>query len=279
MAIFRDVHEPIIDRTTFDKIQATVSKRKKPTKTGERSIFSGLLVCADYGGNLHFHFNQKNHDIKFFSCSNYNKSIRTCDSTHYIRVDFLEQVVLAELKRLAKFVTQYEAVFTQAVEGYARAVAQETMKQCEAECTALQARTNQLDTLFERLYEDNVSGKISDERFRKMSDRYETEQGEITARLQTLKQQLDTQKAKIVTTDDFRKAVKNLTRIRKLTPLMVNELIEKIEVHHAEKQDGIQTQKLTIHYHVIGPIAIPDNLPVPDITMDTRKGVKVTYQP
>ena len=101
-AIFLNVHEAIIDRQTWEKVQALQkgTRRKKPTVTQEPSVFSGLLKCPECGGNLNFHFNQNNHDIKFFSCQNHNSGYRKCSKTHYIRLDFLEQVVLYEVKRL-----------------------------------------------------------------------------------------------------------------------------------------------------------------------------------
>ena len=101
-AILLNVHETIIDRQTWEKVQALPkgTRRKKPTVTQEPSVFSGLLKCPECGGNLNFHFNQNNHDIKFFSCQNHNSGYRKCSKTHYIRLDFLEQVVLYEVKRL-----------------------------------------------------------------------------------------------------------------------------------------------------------------------------------
>ena len=111
-AIFKDVHEPIIERAVFEQVQQKRGKmRKRQAKDGERSMFSGLLVCADCGSNLHFHFNQGNPEIKYFNCSNYKGNRGSCTSTHYIRVDFLEQVVLGEIRRLTKFASFYEDEF------------------------------------------------------------------------------------------------------------------------------------------------------------------------
>ncbi len=94
--------------------------RKRRTNDGEHNMFSGLLVCADCGHNLHYHFNQKNPEIRYFNCSNYKGNRGTCASTHYIRVDFLEQVVLGEIRRLTKFATQYEDLFMQAIIGHSQ---------------------------------------------------------------------------------------------------------------------------------------------------------------
>ena len=119
--IFQDVHEPIIERAVFEQVQQKRGKiRKRRTHEGERNMFSGLLVCADCGHNLHFHFNQGNPDIKYFNCSNYKGNRGTCTSTHYVRVDFLEQVVLGEIRRLTKFASQFEDEFVKAVIGHSQ---------------------------------------------------------------------------------------------------------------------------------------------------------------
>ena len=118
-AIFLNVHEPIIDRATWEKVQTMQkgTRRKKPTVTQEPSVFSGRLKCPECGGNLNFHFNQKNHDIKYFSCQNHNSGLRKCSATHYIRLDFLEQVVLYEVNRLAAFANEYEHDFVKTMLG------------------------------------------------------------------------------------------------------------------------------------------------------------------
>lgn len=196
-------------------------------------MFSGLLVCADCGHNLHFHFNQGNPDIKYFNCSNYKGNRGTCTSTHYIRVDFLEQVVLGETRRLTKFSSQFEDEFVKAVIGHSQQAEATDRKLKEKELKALQARDEELDGLFERIYEDNVSGKLSDDRFARMSRRYEEEQKELAEKIKALRAEIDKQNSQSMTTDMFISLVRKYTRARKLTPRMLNELIEKIEVFNA----------------------------------------------
>ena len=154
-------------------------------------MFSGLLVCADCGCNLHFHFNQGNPEIEYFNCSNYKGNRGTCTSTHYVRVDFPEQVVLGEIRRLTKFAVQYEDLFTQAVMGHSQQSAELDRKLKHKELAALQARDEELDGLFERIYEDNVSGKLSDDRFAKMSRRYEDEQEALSEKIKVLRAELE----------------------------------------------------------------------------------------
>ena len=280
--IFQDVHEPIIERAVFEQVQQKRGKiRKRRTHEGERNMFSGLLVCADCGHNLHFHFNQGNPDIKYFNCSNYKGNRGTCTSTHYVRVDFLEQVVLGEIRRLTKFASQFEDEFVKAVIGHSQQAEATDRKLNEKELKALQARDEELDGLFERIYEDNVSGKLSDDRFARMSRRYEEEQKELAEKIKALRAEIDKQNSQSMTTDMFISLVRKYTRARKLTPRMLNELIEKIEVFNAEKVDGVWEQRLRIHYNCVGAIEIPDliPLPAPEVSVNTRKGVVVNYAP
>ena len=282
-AIFLNVHEAIIDRQTWEKVQALQkgTRRKKPTVTQEPSVFSGLLKCPECGGNLNFHFNQNNHDIKFFSCQNHNSGYRKCSKTHYIRLDFLEQVVLYEVKRLACFASEYENDFIKAMIGRSAKVAENTALRKQRELDALTARDRELDMLFERLYEDNVAGKIDDARFAKMSKRYEQEQGENAKKIKALRLELKKDESKRMDIDDFLETVRRYTDAATITKRMVAELIDHIEVYHAEKQDGITNQRVVIHYNCIGAFDVPDRRKIPeaDILMDTRKGVALSYAP
>ena len=282
-AIFLNVHEAIIDRQTWEKVQALQkgTRRKKPTVTQEPSVFSGLLKCPECGGNLNFHFNQNNHDIKFFSCQNHNSGYRKCSKTHYIRLDFLEQVVLYEVKRLACFASEYENDFIKAMIGRSAKVAENGRIRKQRELDALTARDRELDMLFERLYEDNVSGKIDDARFAKMSKRYEQEQGENAKKIKALRLELKKDESKRMDIDDFLETVRRYTDATTITKRMVAELIDHIEVYHAEKQDGITNQRVVIHYNCIGAFDVPDRRKIPeaDIIMETRKGVALSYAP
>ena len=279
-AIFKDVHEPIIERAVFEQVQQKRGKmRKRQAKDGERSMFSGLLVCADCGSNLHFHFNQGNPEIKYFNCSNYKGNCGTCGSTHYVRVDFLEQVVLGEIRRLTKYAGLYEDDFLKEVIGHSRQAEETERRLKEKELKSLLARDDELDGLFERIYEDNVSGKLSDDRFAKMSRRYEEEQKELSEKIKKLRSEIEKQSSRAASTDMFVSIVRKYTRARKLTPRMLNELVEKIEVYNAEKIDGEWVQRLRIHYNCVGEMNIPNEpaLSIPAVTVNTRKGVFVSY--
>ena len=278
-AIFWGVHEAIIDRGIWEKVQDMRGSRKKPaTKSFERSIFSGLLKCSTCGKNLNFHFNQGNHDIKYFNCSNYNSGRGNCDSTHYIRVDFLEQVVLQEVHRLTKFADEYEDDFVKAIIGNSMQAAQTARAMKEKELTTLTARDKELDVLFEKIYEDNIAGKISDERFGKLSRGYEQEQGENVKRIKMLRLGLKKETGQLYTADSFLDIVRQYTDVQALTQRMVTELIDHIDVYHAEQICGERTQKVTIHYHCIGAFEVPDRESIPELEVyiRTRKGVAIS---
>lgn len=282
-AIFLNVHEAIIDRPTWEKVQALKAgtRRKRPTVTQEPSAFSGVMKCPECGGNLNFHFNQNNHDIKFFSCQNHNSGLRKCSSTHYIRLDFLEQVVLYEVHRLACFANEYENDFIKAMVGRSAKVAENERVRKKWELDGLLARDRELDTLFERLYEDNVSGKIDDARFAKMAKRYEQEQGENAGRIKALRLEVKKLEEKRMDVDDFLETVRHYTNAAKITKRMVAELIDHIEVYPAVKEDGVTNQRVTIHYNCIGAFEVPDRRKIPerDILLETRKGVALSYAP
>lgn len=283
MVVFKDVNPAIWSRETFERLQALSNgTRHRKSSDGERNMFSGIVKCADCGKNLHIHFNQRNHDIKYFNCPGYNQGKRkTCSSTHYIRADFLERVVLAEIRRLTRYASRYENTFTEQVANYSKKVLENEQKVRASELKALIARDKELDVLFEKIYEDNALGKISDERFKKLAEKYELEQETLSERIDQLKQKYDEAQTRAVNTDTFLAAVRKYTRIQKLTPRILTELIERIEVHQAEVVSGGKRQKIVIHYNCIGAIEIPEetNIPQPQISMETRQGVMVTYDP
>ncbi len=280
MAIFKNVHEPIIERDMWENLQKKKgARRKQPTVSGERSIFAGLLKCSDCGGNLNFHFNQGNHDIKYFNCGNNNGGYRNCPTTHYIRQDFLEQIALQEVQRLTQFANEYENDFVKSIIGHSMDKAQSDRAKKQRELDALLARDKELDRLFEKLYEDNVSGKLTDERFAKMSKRYEEEQGENAAKAKTLKKELKDNGGELMTADLFLEMVRRYTNVTELSQRLVTELIDHIVVYHADKVSGRTTQNIVIHYNFIGPFAVPQkkDIPATAVKINTRQGVMLEY--
>ena len=279
-AIFYGVHEAIIDRASWEKVQQKRGTRKRAApKSPERNIFSGLLKCSDCGSNLNYHFNQGNHDIRYFNCSKHNSGRGGCSSTHYIRLDFLEEVVLQEFQRLSKFADEYEDDFVKAIIGHSMKNMQIDRGLRQQEFDKLLARDRELDTLFEKLYEDNVAQKINDERFAKMSAKYEREQGENAKRIKGLRSELKKDTSQLYTADSFLEVVHRHTGATAVTQRMVAELIDHIVVYHAEKESGIKTQRIEIHYNCIGPFEVPNWNEIPELQVyiKTRKGVALSY--
>lgn len=200
---------------------------------------------------------------------------------HYIRLDFLERVVLEEIHRLTRFANEYEEDFAQAIVGRSMKTAERDRARKQTELDGLLARDKELDVLFERIYEDNVAGKISDERFSRMAQKYEQEQGEVTAKIKALRKELRKEGGQTMTAELFLDTIRQYTDVRELTQRMVTELIDHIDVYHAEKVDGVTCQRVVIHYHFIGAFIAPKREDIPEavILMQTRKGVAVCYSP
>ena len=172
-------------------------------------------------------------------------------------MDFLEEVVLAEIRRLTRFAGRHEDLFIKTVSEFSRDTLQSQISASQSEVHSLTARDRELDRIFERLYEDNISGKIPDDRFAKMSVNYNNEQKDIHEKLKHLGNLIDELSGKEITAEKFVKAIKKYTRVKKLTPYMLTELIEKIVVYPAEKVDGVRTQRLVIYYNCVGAIDKP----------------------
>ncbi len=187
--------------------------------------------------------------------------------------------MLGEIRRLTRFASQHEDEFIKAVMGFSSHAMEAKRTAKQKELYALRARDKELDSIFEHLYEDNVAGKLTDDRFAKMSRKYEDEQAELAQRMNALKADLDKETGQSMTTDMFIATVRKYTRAKKLTPRMLNELIDRIEVHHAERRPNEHIQKLVIHYSCVGTLEIPNivKLPEPEVRLQTRKGVAVNY--
>ena len=165
--VFKDVHEPIINREDFEAVQALLgnTKRRPPkAENGEKNLFSDILYCADCGSKLWYHTNTINKDIHYFSYSNYVKDYRgTCETRHYIRADAIEQVVILELARLARYLDEDEVAFVELLTKKSEKDALAEQKMLQEELQRSIARNEAVARLFEKLYEDNANGKVTDE--------------------------------------------------------------------------------------------------------------------
>ena len=280
--IFKDVHEPIVDRETFELVQKSIknTKRRAPKpENGEKSIFSDLLYCSDCGHKLWHHVNPRNKDIKFFSCSNYKKDTRgTCDARHYVRADAIEQVVMLELKRLAKFLEYDEEAFADMLAEKTNEDLIAEKKQVQKELDRAIARNEDVARLYERLYEDNVSGKVTDEWFMQLSNKYESERLELKTKIQQYREQLSNLGAMQKGKEQFISAVRKFMQMDTLTAPLLKELIDKIVVYETQGTGKHRTQRIVIYYRFVGYLEIPlTESEWEYYRADTRQGVAVEY--
>lgn len=250
--IFENTHEPIIDKSTLDIVQKIRANRKRPTKMGEMPMFSGILYCADCGKKLSFHRRANDPDTKHnFVCSNYRSDTHNC-SMHYIRNVVVEQLVLENLREVVSYVKAYEDEFVQMVMDADIKQKSKELAKKKRVLSDKEKRYTQLDGLFQRIYEDNVSGKLSDERFVKLSQGYEAEQKDLQSEIEALRMELSQEEQQSVNVKSFLSTVKKYTEIPELTSEIVHEFIDRIIVHEADKSSGKRIQKIEIIYNHIG---------------------------
>jgi len=281
-AMFKNVHEPIIDRDTFEQVQKLIgnTKRRAPKKeNAEKNMFCDLLYCADCGSKLWFHVNTGNKDIHFFSCSNYKGIRGTCQSTHYLRADSIEQVVMLELRRLASFLKYDEEAFAEMLAQKTNKDILEEQKQCESALQKTIVRNETVTKLYEKLYEDNFSGKVTDEWFLQLSHKYEVERMELKSKIADLREKLNGIGSMRQNKYQFIAAVRKFMEMQTLTAPLLRELIDRIDVGEVEGTGKSRTQRLVIHYRFVGYIEIPDSAFKTNFKADTRQGVAVEYLP
>ena len=280
--VFEDVHEPIVTKEIWQKAQELRATRcrKKPKADGEMSLFSGLLHCADCGSRLHYR-KYKTNGVEYYNCSNYknNSTKGTCPTTHHIRLDFLEQVVLFEIRKLIHFESLYSDEFIRIVVDETLRRMQKEGRNRQKELDALLAREKDLDILFEKIYEDNAMGKLSDERYAKLSGKYEDEAAGLKVKIRTLNKEIGKEDSHIGAADEFLFLIRRYASMDKLNREIVMAFISRIEVFHVEEQNGERIQRMKIYYNCVGQLLLPDkkDLPKPQIKIGTRKGVAVNY--
>lgn len=255
--IFEDTHEAIIDEATWDIVQKIREGKRRPSRMGEMGILSGMMFCADCGAKLYqVRANGWTRDKEYFVCATYRKKKGLC-SSHQIRNVVIEELVLDDLRTVISFAKEHEREFIELVKKDSEKKHASEMRLAQKEYEQGQLRIAALDKIMQRLYEDHVMEKISEERFRKMSDDYEAEQKSLTERASVLKTTLDAAKEQNLNIDRFLKQVKGYTDITELDGEIIREFIEKIIVYKAEKVDGVRTQHIQIIYNSIGAIEVP----------------------
>ena len=255
--VFENTHPAIIDRETFALVQELRQHRRRPTKSGIVSMFSGLLYCADCGEKLYYSVtNNYSREQAYFFCSAYRKNSDVC-SAHYIREKVIENLVLDSLQRVLWYVQSYEKLFAQRqMEDFGEKRKKE-LSQKRRELEKSKRRISEIDGIIQKLYEDNATGKISDERFATMAMSLEDEQSKLRASIPQMESELETAVSQTEGLQKFIDKAKKVTQLTELTPEIVHEFIQKIVVGKPEYKNGKRYQSVEIHYNGVGIIREP----------------------
>ena len=262
-AVFENHHEPIIDRETWERVQELRKQRKRPNRYDEVGLFSGILFCADCSSVMYqqrYQTDKRKQDC--YICGSYKK--RTADCTaHFIRTDLLTAGVLSNLRKVTSYAAKHEARFMKLLieqneDGDRRRNAAK-----KKELEAAEKRIAELSAIFKRLYEDSVTGRISDERFTELSADYEAEQKELKERAARLREELSKAQEATANAEKFMNVVRRHTTIEELTPTLLREFVEKIVVHESVALDGkrrgkLRRQEIEIYYSFVGKVELPD---------------------
>ena len=256
--IFKDTHPAIIDRETFALVQELRKHRRRPTKSGIVSPFSGLLYCADCGEKLYYSVsNNYKREQAYFFCSSYRKNSEVC-SAHYIREKVVEQIVLESMQRILLNVQVFEKEFARKqMDCYT----EDKKKQLAAkrrELSKAKKRIAEIDTLIQRIYEDNASGKLSDERFDMMSQSYDAEQKHLEEEALSIQQEIEVQEQQIENIEKFVQKAHKYVHIEELTPYALRELVSAIYVDAPDKSSGKRVQHIHIKYDGLGYIPLDE---------------------
>ena len=262
-AVFENHHEPIIDRETWERVQELRKQRKRPNRYDEVGLFSGILFCADCGSVMYqqrYQTDKRKQDC--YICGSYKK--RTADCTaHFIRTDLLTAGVLSNLRKVTSYAAKHEARFMKLLSEQNEAGDRRRNAAKKKELETAEKRISELSAIFKRLYEDSVTGRISDERFTELSADYEAEQKELKERAAKLREELSKVQEATENAEKFMNVVRRHTTIEELTPTLLREFVEKIVVHESVALDGkrrgkLRRQEIEIYYSFVGKVELPD---------------------
>ena len=255
--IFENTHEAIIDQETYDIVQRIRDGRRRWTPMGEMPVLSGMLFCADCGAKL-YQVRKRgwDHSQEYFVCASYRKIKGAC-SSHRIKNVVVEELLLEGIRNITAYAKEHEDEFVEMVTKKKRAELNRSLRDGKRELEQAQARIQKLDEIIQHLYEDNLSGKISDERFAKMSTNYENEQKMLEGRVSELCDLISDEQETNINVERFLALVQKYTDIQELTAEVVREFVEKIYVHQVERIDGRKVQRVRIVWNCIGEFTPP----------------------
>ena len=256
-AIFRNTHEAIVEEAVFERVQELRANKRRPTKAERQGLFSGLVYCADCGSKLHFATCKNfNGSQDHYRCENYKSNTGSC-TAHFIREEVLKTIVLQRIFAVTALFYEDISAFMELIRKQRFDEAEKEMKRKRREVGQARKRIAELDRIFKRIYEDDINGTISHERFLKLSAEYEAEQRELTEKVNAEQKEVDTYEQNKSDFDSFALIIRKYVGITELTPTIVNEFIKKIIVHAPEKVNGKRFQKVDIVFNFVGEIHLP----------------------
>lgn len=273
-AIFRNTHEAIVEEAVFERVQELRTHKRRPTKAERQGMFSGLVFCADCGSKLHFATCKSFNDSQdHYRCARYKSNTGDC-TAHFIREEILQQIVRQRIFAVTALFFDDITAFMDLIRQQRFDEAEKEMKRKRREVGQAKKRIAELDRIFKRIYEDDINGTISHERFLKLSAEYEAEQRELTEKVNAEQKEVDTYEQDKSDLDSFAAVIRKYVGITELTPTIVNEFIKKIVVHAPEKIDGKRFQKVDIVFNFVGEIYFPTEPQTK--AKDTQKQEKTT---
>lgn len=261
--VVENCHDPIITQELWDTVHKILNAKHRPAKAGEVQMFAGLLYCSDCGHCLTYSQKQRKDGSYHgaYSCWMYKTHGKEYYASHYITFDTIYELVLIDIQRNLFQYRKNTDKFKSILSRKYQSDSQKQAEQITLEYEQKQKRCEELDKIISRLYEDNVLWRIGDERYESMSQSYELEQVEIKKALPILKSKIDELKRQSDCADNFINVIKKYTIIDKLDASILNELIDKIVVHHREKtEDGSTFQQIEIYYRFVGKLTAGNEL-------------------
>jgi DNA invertase Pin-like site-specific DNA recombinase len=260
LLVFENTHEAIIDRETWDTAQKLRQTVRKQNKQGTTNRLTGLMYCYDCDSKMWNargrNARSKNGFSDAYVCSSYRKRTDNC-SIHTIRSAVVEQLILSAIQKVSTYAVENETEFIQKVKGAADSRRDELVKVHRKQLAKNQKRISELDSLFQKTYEDNASGKLSDKRFEQLSEKYETEQADLEKVNLELQLEIDSYAEDCSRADKFLDLTKRYVDFSELSTPMLNEFVEKVVVHEADKTYGFRQQEVDIYLNFIGKFEVP----------------------
>lgn len=276
--IIPNTQEAIIDENVWLRVQELRKNKRRPTKTNRKSLFSGLVFCADCKSKLHFCAAKSlKRNQEFFRCANYKDGRGSC-TIHFIRDVVLEMIVKEAVAGLADFVRCYESVFLYMQKQKCGEFQKKRQQELKLSIENSGKRIADLDKLFSRIYEDNVIGKLSDERYARMAAEYESEQKELLEKVKEEEKQLSEMEQKSVDMRLLLQGLREFTDMKELTPTIVNKLIRRIEVHNPEKKHAHKSVKVDIYFTAVGLVSLPDEQEIRKMMEQIRSASQLPKQ-